>query len=204
MSGDNFPQNIYDLFGGPGSAERDTEKRKELEALYAPYRRALKEYGHHAQENRWQFHEDNPNIGYKFHLNVSPEDVQMVSKFLIENDYEHKYLSGGELEDGKVFTVYTGSKEQTERIAQEVSNGIGSLLQTPNATGEVPFAPNIVGRFVGRGDEFQQYGRNGVSYLSVADWKDPETAFSSADKVLRERYGKYYGGGITPYQPISK
>ncbi len=189
------------------------QERAALDALYAPYQAVLQDYGHSAAPGKWEFVNNSPDEGYKIHLNVKPENVIAVSQFLKSHDYMHKYLSGGEVEDGKVFTVYTGSKTQTERIVREISDGVGNFLEAPLARGELPFAPNIVGRFVGTRQYFHQYGYDGITLLEFdagqvlykTTDKDEfiKQAVARAKTRLTEIYGDYYGGGITFYQPAS-
>src|SRR3989344_4374590 len=44
------------------------------------------------------------NKGHKLHLNVYPENVELVSRILKDQGFDHKYLYGGEPKDGKIFT----------------------------------------------------------------------------------------------------
>jgi hypothetical protein len=194
------------------------------EFSYDLYHAVMPDYMFHSKTFKWKFWNNNLNIGYKFHLNVLPKDIRTVSDFLKEHDYEHKYLSGGEVEDGKIFTVYAGSKQQTELIIKEIADAslINVLQPFPHDNGEAPFAPNILGRFCGqkysnREPLFHQYGMHGISFLNSAyydvvgdpknKWHNPEwlkQQFTKADKVARDLYGEYYGGGITFYQPQAK
>lgn len=199
-----FKQSALDTYFGvdPKTSKKNEQKRKELEELEKPYYKAMSGYGHKSQEGRWEFFNDDPNQGYKFHLNVAPDSVHAVAEELKDLDVVHKYLRGGEVEDGKVFTVYSGSKKQTERIVRQVYERISRFLKIPvEGTGEVPFAPNIVGRFRGNTDEFRQYGDLGVSFLKHDEGDNPQESYDRADKRLREIYGDYYGGGITYFDP---
>ena len=78
-----------------------------LEASYTPYQAYLDAYIHAgddtAEEKKWDFEKD-PNIGWKLHLNVSPKHVVHVSQYLKAQGYNHKFLSGGDPENGKIFT----------------------------------------------------------------------------------------------------
>jgi hypothetical protein len=91
----------------------------------------------------------NPDLGWKLHLNVSPENVDPVSEFLADNGFVYKYLHGGLPSVGKVFTVYCGSNYYANLCANLISVNVGQFLDYPAAVGEVEFAPGIVGRFVG-------------------------------------------------------
>lgn len=163
---------------------------------------------------------NDPNIGWKIHLNVAPENVAAVADYLIEEGYFHKYLQGGEVEDGKIFTVYIGSQDLTASLAKEISQDIGSYLAKPLAHDEIEFAPGIVGRFVGPTNEFRQYGYHGMSSLN----NDPDAIavvfnpLSPSEKeslqkniatrsfdALKTKYGDYFTGtlsqSVTP--PVS-
>lgn len=147
-------------------------------------------------------------VGHKVHLNVAPEDVLEVSGYLISHGYCHKYLSGGEILDGKVFTVYFGSKDLAVRLSQELSTDLEPFLKRPITAEEVEYAPNVVGRFVGSMKDFMQYGlglrgisvaRNWADHLSP--WQDPEEkkkvlplAFTDSFNKLADEYGEYFYG----------
>jgi len=120
----------------------------------------------------------NLNIWWKFHLNVKPENIQDVVSYLIENDYYHKYMNWWEPVDGKVFTIYVGSGQMSQREAYIMNKDIGNLLCKPKAKEEIEFQPWIVGRFcvvsfkdsnlcdVPR-DKYTQYWNLGMSYLDI-------------------------------------
>lgn len=139
----------------------------------------------------------NPNEAWKVHLSVSSENQDQVE------DYLDKYLeeewkkpsserraqiykrgnNGGQT--GKDFTVYSGSKEQVDALAQDLSRNLAGLLEVPHGDAlksDISLAPNVVGRFVaggkwGRGEpvpgmlgdeypnSFHQYGAPGHPIL---------------------------------------
>ncbi len=174
---------------------QNPEKAGHLDQLYAPYREALEEYeqsGEPGKDDSQIF--QSGQAGYKFHLNVAPEDVRAVSQFLIGHGYHHKYLDGSEVESGKIFTVYTGSKRNTEMIVQEISDGIEQLLLPPTAAGEAAYAPRIVGRFVGGAQLFRK--KRCVNGMTLLNWSNDVEA---AKRKAQEEYGDYFGGGITLY-----
>ncbi len=192
----------------------DQNKQKELHDLYAPYLAVMTEY-HHLNPD-WKFWDNNPNIGWKFHLDVPPENVIAVSEFLKTYNgkgFRHKYLNGSAVEQGKVFTVYTGSKNDTEKAVKEIYDHTQHLIQNPRVNpseinGETEFAPNIYGRFVGaKKDGFQEYGHNGISFLQgdsgqiLRGLKTPDQCVQNAKDAAQKIYGDYFGGNITPYQP---
>lgn len=140
------------------------------------YTKALAPYA--AQGSRTEFNSHNPNLGWKIHLNVPVANVAAVSDHLRSKNYFHKFLLGGELEHGKVFTVYLGSAEFAQEEARRISGDIGELFSQPVDTLEAEFAPGVVARFVDptvRGDRglgvrpplgqnFLQYGSAGIVY----------------------------------------
>jgi len=182
-------------------------RKKQLDDLYRPYRSELPEYMDQGN-GRWREDHTEGISGWKFHLNVEPNNVKEVSNLLKDKGFKHKYLKGGEVDSGKIFTVYTGSKRMTERGVRMISDNLGHLLATPKAGGEVPFAPNIVGRFEGNEAEYaNKVSKDGIvltklralSTLKDMKIKDEDVEFSR--KQLLSDYGKYFGGEITYYDP---
>ncbi len=96
----------------------------------APYEAVMEPYYHPSRE-KWSFYKDDPNQGYKIHLNCDPVDAGAVSRFLKAQDLDHKYLSGGDVDSGKIFTIYTGSKEQTEGIVKILADNLKGVLKPP-------------------------------------------------------------------------
>ncbi len=197
---------------------KDIEKHaKALEPLKAKlkeYTQRLGEYYSKSKERKATFVNGDPKQGYKFHLNVKPENVRSVSAYLKLLGVEHKFLSGGEIESGKIFTVYTGSKNNTERVVKQIADNeaVALLLEpmpvspadlvkhAPN--GEVPYAPNIYGRFVGRKDKYQtKISRLGVAVLQGTEQLTLDESVKITNQSLLQDYGEYYGGGISYYQP---
>lgn len=191
-------------FFGEGTERRMKEDRAKIDKIYGPYEAVLKGYVHKAELGKWQFFNDDPNQGYKFHLNVKPENVRQVAAHLKLGNYYHKYLSGGEVENGKIFTVYTGSKQQTEQIVRDIADSeIALLLDRPIAdeSGEVLYAPNIVGRFVGNRNKYlTKVPRFGISILRSTNKDSLDQSYSKTHEALLAEYGDYYGGGITYYK----
>lgn len=191
-----------DIFG-PDFGQ-PTEKSREISALLALYTSQKKEYMHHSITKKWEFIHNDPNEGYKFHLNVKPENVRAVSAFLQLKDFTHKYLMQ-DIDDGKVFAVYCGSKSQTEEIVKIVAESeIAHLLDQPKADqrGEVAYAPNIVGRFVGNENRYlTKVPRQGITVLREAERDNEQESFSKTNAALLADYGDYYGGGISYYEP---
>jgi hypothetical protein len=120
-----------------------------------------------AGEKKVEFRDENANIGWKFHLNVAQKDVVAVSDYLKANGYCHKYLSGGEIGDGKVFTVYIGSYALAKKLAGQISTDLQNRLARPEPKSyEIEFAAGVVGRFSGPRSMFDQYGTCGFTLLN--------------------------------------
>lgn len=168
----------------------------------------------HPGQNKIDFLDpNNPNLGWKFHLNVQPGQVLKVSQYLTGNGYYHKFLTGGELEDGKVFTVYIGSKKKIDQLAAQVSQDLQPFLSKPTDHREIEFAPGVVGRFVAKdnSEEFHAYGTHGLVFLKKYFDKSieiimqkgsatavpaslTEEAISESFRRLKEKYGTYFTG----------
>lgn len=187
-----------------------------LPEYQASYQRVKAYNATHPGQNKTDFLDPhNPNVGWKFHLNVTPDHVHAVSQYLIENGYDHKYLSGGGAEDdGKTFTVYIGSKKKIDELASQVSQDLLPHLSRPNDHREIELAPGVVGRFVALdgSKEFDTYGNYGFSFIKkyfdkahkamMEKWNEKETAYKSIMKEaavpsywrLVEKYGTYFTG----------
>ena len=152
------------------------------------------------------------DIGWKLHLNVTPENLQKVADYLITNGYLHKCFAGGDLEDGKVFTIYIGSLKLTQKLAKKISDDIGPYLSRPVDPGEIEFAPGVIGRFSVTGRDFVKYGYWGIAVLEKWMYhspheiqpigkrtqKDRERIWIESAKELVRRYGSYFA----PVMPI--
>lgn len=166
----------------------------------------LDEYYYHGSDIRDDSRTQHPEAAWKFHLNVAPENVRQVSEFLKRHNFHHKYLSGGEIQDGKIFTVYTGSKKSTEMSVRMITDLIGELLDEPKAPGEAAFSPKIVGRFEGNEKYFwRKRCRDGISIHRVRV-VDPRAKITDEDvsysrNILTQMYGDYFGGSINYYNP---
>lgn len=186
------------------------------QALYArilrPYILDLKDINPtHADYGLW----NRSDIGHKLHLNVRPEDVHYVSAYLQEMRINHKYLSGGDVRQGKIFTLYPGSKRMADQLARELSADLNDLLCRPVCREEIEYASNVVGRFTERGLRFHKDGEGVLRGLPLLfsdldtleegrvgiDTNDPRwkrQAFERSFSVLAETYGPYfYGDGFS-------
>ncbi|MEZ4211098.1 MAG: hypothetical protein R3B39_02320 [Candidatus Paceibacterota bacterium] len=108
------------------------------------------------------------NVGWKIHLNSSPENVNTIFEYLKNNKYLFKYLAGGEPVDGKVFTLYIGDHSLTKKLSKEISVDLSTYLARPIDHTEIEFDRGVVGRFVGpKQNGFHQYGTCGFSLLNA-------------------------------------
>ncbi len=190
----------------PNSNEEESPLR-----TYEEYENALKPYMAIIESDKTDFLEHRASVGHKVHLNVAPENVTAVSRYLTENQYSHKYLSGGEVADGKIFTVYFGSLKIAKKYATCLSQELGIKLLRPRVRSQVEYAPNISGRFVGNQTEFTQYPLGGIRGISSMRelvefdlWthRTPDETREHAMKVfnisydrLSEMYCEYFYGG---------
>lgn len=158
------------------------------------------------------------NVGHKLHLNVEPENVVAVSNYLKAQGYMHKYLSGGELSLGKIFTIYIGSYDKATHWAKKISEDLSPYLVRPRS-GEVEYAPNVTGRFdaLTQGFARKDVGLGAFNPLSsvatlLSPWSPnrnkPETrkmVYDISFVELAKRYGEYfYGSGKeAPYRSDS-
>src|SRR3989344_3172963 len=188
---ENLPSNTFTLpLGTPGTTEAartagEAYRRQGLEPYYFH-----KESETFAAENPLEAKTANAlfkgDTGWKVHLNVVPENVRHVSEYLKSNYYNHKYLQGGEPDDGKVFTVYFGSKGMMDKSSQKMSNDLEQQLSLPGAYDETEVARGAVARFTVAddeprgGNEFARYGAYGLSFLRDAR---PPYAASREEKI---------------------
>ena len=150
----------------------------------------------HPKEVKTDFAEDDENIGWKFHLNVARSHVRAVSRYLKDHGYLHKYLRGGDPENGKIFTVYIGSYAAAQRWSEELARDLRDDLARPSPWNneEIEFAPGVVGRFSGKRDMFDEHGtcgftlfRNDMSLIRNMQFRMAEK--DGVDiKGLMERY----------------
>lgn len=162
--------------------------------------------------------------GWKLHLTVKPENYADVDRWLHAN-HKGKYKLGAGGEPGeKDFTIYIGSRADTDVMVRKMSSEIADLLEE-NAAGadDMLFTSKIAGRFdvqhtkLGKEKEIRYYGFNGVPYDQRAadvragvnysfarDKSNPEYK-AKRDQVRKEQtermrrmleklYGEYFTG----------
>ena len=213
-----YANQLHDLINANDPFPRSTTRtnrdivigmsEKELSARYTqefPEYESIKAYS----QSKADFRGYGIDVGYKMHLNVPISRVRNVASYLQRGAFCHKYLSGGEVLDGKIFTIYTGSRVMTEALAQKISADLGDALVRPiEHNDEREIAPNISGRFNVRGWDFTQYGwgLKGIPMLHedatrLLYTKDPEArkaiidqAFKKAFIKLKDQFGEYFYG----------
>jgi len=182
--------------------------------FYPFYEKELKDYSVHrsgAASDKVDAPGSGEFYGNKLHLNIEPKDVVAVSKYLKQERFWHKYLSGGEIEDGKIFTIYVGSAVLTKKLAQKISQDLKLYLRKPVEKGEVEYAPNVIGRFSGSRKNYEQYGAGlrGVSILRswgerIGPWTPQDEkrrllplAFDATYNAMADEYGEYFYGKVS-------
>lgn len=214
------PITLVDYFHYPKQANDDpwqdfaqhittkTNRMLDENRAWLPYLEKMQPYQYPSTRRDvlfWKHKHDiiDPNIGWKCHLNIAPEDVCQVSSVLKKLDLEHKYLFADVL-DGKIFTVYLGSKRTVETVMPLLYENLKSYLLEPKAPGEILLAPRIVGRFSGSKVLFAtKISFRGITLLSediptISNQPQALAAWRRADQKLRDQYGDYYGGLIRP------
>lgn len=177
------------------------------------YREILEDYSYtNAQKDKYDFKD--PNIGYKLHLNVTPENANAVSEYLVTNGYFHKYLSPNPLssqdivQQGKIFTIYIGSKDLTQKLSQTISKDLHSYLCKPIDKRSIEIAPNVAARFVAannphltgypsagvRGIPVLRF-YNGIELHGPVPRETQEKALTESYQAAEKMFGAYFTGG---------
>ncbi len=148
-------------------------------------------FDHIPELKKFDFGEKNePNVGWKVHLNVSPKNALEVAKYLTNNGYYHKFLKGGEPGDGKIFTIYLGSRAMADKWAHQISQDLKEKLQKPLDTSEVELARGVVGRFAIRAGDMENkytgYGTCGMPFI-----KQDALAFMRSNRTITN-WGELY------------
>jgi len=223
MSLDNPPpeeNEFLRLFGLPPTSQHDVppdfflpspeeqKRRLAIETLHQRYLQQLDEYQSPGSPERHDYPPKEPNTGWKIHLNVDPKNVRTVSKFLKDNRFKHKFISGANLEQGKIFTVYFGSKQMAQKQIPIVSDHLDHLLEKPGDNDEIPVAPNIVARFdvtanLANNEFSARAYHQGIPLLNYASEDNLPQSLDQSKRQLSAKYGNYFGGTLTPYQPAS-
>jgi hypothetical protein len=132
------------------------------------------------------------NKGCKLHLNISPENTLLVSRWLKINNFAHKLLSGGDIENGKIFTVYIGSYDLCTKMSSKIFNALNQYLCKPADDREIEFESGIIGRFVDDSKDFEQYGTCGFSLKSDTKNMNEDQRALLSFRELKTKYGDYF------------
>jgi hypothetical protein len=157
-------------------------------------------------------------VGWKIHLTVQPKSQKFVYEWLRKNcKYIWKYLHGGE--EGKTFTIYVGSWDDTEEFARVLMKSIGDKIDKPRGD-IVEHDLEVYQKVWARFDatrchqyRFHQYGSYGLPYLlddhmqltvmlisgRKAEYEKNKKQIKSrflrrAYTILNQIYGTYFGG----------
>ncbi|MBF0595732.1 MAG: hypothetical protein HQL22_12310, partial [Candidatus Omnitrophica bacterium] len=153
---------------------------------------------------RYKYFSQGHDFGVKFHLNVKKEYLWNVAKYLMENNYHHKMFSGGEVQDGKVFTIYVGDFDLALELGKKLGADLKEFLYYPAEEEEIEFGVGVVGRFAVNENvmvdmEFQKYGGLGITYLSkketeVMNWGEDPVGNKWINSFVRlySRYGSFF------------
>ena len=149
-----------------------------------------------ANENSIKYNFTNPDIAWKIHLNVSPNNVIKISEYLISNWYFHKYISWWDINNWKIFTIYIWSHSLAKNISKKISNDNLKYLLKPNAKNEIELAAWIVWRFVNLDKkDFNQYW---TCWFSLLKWwiykkgKAFDTHVLRSFNTLSSKFWKYF------------
>jgi hypothetical protein len=192
----------------------------DVKDVHSRYMAVLPEYKFNSPDDEKYFFGGNPNFGYKLRLNIAIADVIKVSEFLKEKGLTHKFLHGAD-GVGEVFTVYTGSKDRTDAVAQILSEDLKDELKMPVGGKEVEIAPNVIGYFTSphnplglskKGIEFARYpthkkhmrGMPLVSGFENTNMAEKD-AYLISFSHLAEIFGTYFYGTKEPnFAELSK
>lgn len=122
--------------------------------------------------------------GWKIHLHVKPKNHKFVYYWLLQNcRYGWKYFSGGE--EGKEFTIYVGSWDETEEFARILMHVLGSKIESPIGDilkDDLKVHEKVWARFNAPSRvTFHQYGSHGLPYLNF----DMERYIFERDQILK-------------------
>lgn len=170
-----------------------------------------------------------PGSGWKLHLATgdefgpiteqlttepsSPSLAREISEFLTKEDIYHK-VGKNSGQTGKDMTVYVGSKDDAQKVADALKEKFGDRLQPPHGDAladDIPFNDVVVGRFETTGFDrnMSQYGWKGKGLLKVEHtnnvWGGAKTDVLT-EKYLRNKYGDFYTGTepVVPTGPLLK
>ncbi|MCQ2571432.1 MAG: hypothetical protein MJ165_00320 [Alphaproteobacteria bacterium] len=142
-------------------AKKDENLRFSVHEIKTGYKKESWQGGGLPPEQSKLFHkrdlpsdEWDSSCAWKLHLDVVPNRKHPVTKeisdFLIEFGVHHKILDGGD--GGKGMTIYTGSYDDTIKLAKIIQEKFGSKIYIPPVytdqfKEEYAFEPTVYGRF---------------------------------------------------------
>ncbi len=164
--------------------------------------------------------------GWKLHLAVAPENYAAVDEWLDKNHPgQYKLLSGGEVGE-KDFTVYVGSRADSQALSERMEAELGDMLApAAELAEETRITPRVNARFDVEGPlrkKYQYYGRDGLPF--DRDAKDAEQQVLYAEKEgdtelaakwqkildghkkriqndLKAKYGEFFEAPQAPTEP---
>jgi hypothetical protein len=193
---DKFDNNSFEKYSNWKSKDSTLLENKFLDDKFLHlYTKNLDEYRHHISSDKVdKLHNDRH---WKLHLNVEPNDCLEVSNYLKNNDYNHKFLSGGDISDGKIFTVYIGSFEKARRESKKLHTDLEHVLKKPAAKHNAYFSEGISGRFSNSGknnEKFISQGFHGFPHFNVKydTIENKDKKIRESFEILKNKYGSYF------------
>jgi len=114
--------------------------------------------------------------GWKLHLDVVPNrnepTTKAVSEFLEKMQVDHKIANGGE--NGKGMTIYIGSYDDANKLAQEINSRFGKNIAEPplytdQKKQEIDLNKKVTGRFFLQDIYYDQYPEGAIKGLCNAE-----------------------------------
>ncbi len=115
--------------------------------------------------------------GWKLHLDVVPNrdepTTKAVSEFLEKMQVDHKIANGGE--NGKGMTIYIGSYDDANKLAQEINSRFGKNIAEPplytdQKRQEIDLNKKVTGRFYLQNWYSIQYPRSSIHGICPAEY----------------------------------
>ena len=155
------------------------------------------------------------SAGWKFHLNVTdPNHQQEISDWFKQRGVAHK-IGRNSGQAGKEMTAYIGSRDNLDKITEEVYSKFGDKLLPQSQNSEVfkeglEVKPNIFARFdvaiakekvrtmgsTKENLEWTSYGKKGTPYYASLGpiRQQTDEQHELARRILAERYGEFFSG----------
>ena len=155
------------------------------------------------------------SAGWKFHLNVTdPNHQQEISDWFKQKGVAHK-IGRNSGQAGKEITAYIGSRDNLDKITEEVYSKFGDKLLPQSQNSEVfkeglEVKPNIFARFdvaiakekvpgmkeTKENLKWTSYGKKGTPYLANLGWarEQSDKLHDIARNHLAQDYGEFFTG----------